>query len=450
MPEAATTPRVNITEFRTPEFWNRSVLFFANLKSLFLGNTEQTEELAQLVGEIDTYGGRLAPVLNLIYRSEHNTLFLERSPEQSLMAYFSRTLGLGIPKIELLAYDNYQSHDKASEQLAKRTLSKSDWVDGYVTDSTLLKWADATNAQTVSSAEGCRTGNNKTSLYQFLAAENLPTPDTVLADSPNAVIAGFRHLHSLGYRNAVARAAIGASGIGMIKTSLDDLSQITVPSQFFHGGPCLVQGWLEPGIKETHSVSSPSVQLFIDDHTAHLFDITDQILSSDSVHEGNYSPPLSADSDTQAELLRQASEAAIWLYRQGYRGTASVDFLVVEKSNKPAPEAYICEINARITGATYPSVLARNLQPGSAWLMRNLRLEHPINGKDLLSLIDQSNHLYRREQREGIVPLNFNCDPRGQTRKGQFLCLASDVPNCARLLDSLVSSLPFKTQIERD
>lgn len=449
MSEVTPTPRIDDSAFHSPTFWDRSVLFFANLKSLFLGNTEQTQELANLVGEIDSYGGRLASVLNLIYRGGENVLFLERMPDKALLSYFSESLELDLPRIELLPYPIYQKPENANQILSSRNLPEAKWIDGYVTDPILLDWANASQTHAISTPQGCKAGNNKTMLHQFLASQNLPTPDTFLAESADEVKEALKQLKSLGYRNAVSRAAIGASGIGMIKTCLDCISELAVPPMFFHGGPCLVQGWFEPGVFEIVNVSSPSVQIFLNDNSIFLFDITDQILSDNSIHEGNHSPPISANEPIQQELLQQAGAASRWLYEQGYRGTASVDFLVVNKSGQ-APEVFICEINARITGATYPSVVGRHLAPEGAWLMRNLRVEHPIPGHELLKLIDKSRHLFTKGQHKGIVPMNFNFDQTGLTRKGQFLCLAPTVHECTELLDSLVASLPFKTQTERD
>lgn len=448
MPEP-TDANINDCRYQSPPFWDRSVLFFANLKSLFLGNTEQTDELANLVGEIDSYGGRLASVLNLIYRGNDNVLFLERMPDEALLNYFADSLHLPPPRIEILSHQSYLSVPNSNNPIPGTNIPDVNWIDGYVTDEMLKVWAKATRTQPFSTAEGCRSGNNKTELYQHITSLGLPTPDTILAGSADEVNAALQSLRKKGYRNAVARAAIGASGIGMLKVDLKETTPTEIPLMFFHGGPCLVQGWLEPGIDEISNVSSPSVQIFVDEKTVHLFDITDQILSDSSVHEGNHSPPSSIEHSTQNELIRQAGVASAWLHSQGYRGTASVDFLVAEKSRE-IPTVYICEINARITGATYPSVVGRHLAPKSAWLMRNLRLENPIPGQELLVLIERSKHLFRAGDTKGIVPMNFNFDRAGLTRKGQFLCLAPSVRECSELLDSLVASLPFKTETERD
>ena len=143
--------------------------------------------------------------------------------------------------------------------------------------------------------------------------------------------------------------------------------------------------------------------MFLDDESVYLFDLTEQILSKDSIHEGNISPPpyLGEMPGIREELLRQAGVAGEWLHAQGYRGTASTDFLLVEKESGDAPEVYICEINARVTGATYPSVLARHVAPKGAWLLRNVRIQEPLEGDRLLDLLHWPGHLYRWKTTSG-------------------------------------------------
>ena len=52
---------------RDPGFPDRSVLFFANLLALFFGNRVEMQCLADEVGEVDSYGGRLIPILDLLF-----------------------------------------------------------------------------------------------------------------------------------------------------------------------------------------------------------------------------------------------------------------------------------------------------------------------------------------------------------------------------------------------
>ena len=58
--------------------WDRRVIFVANLLGLFFGNEKETGELMDQVGPLETYGGRLVPVLDLLFRgAEDNIVILE-------------------------------------------------------------------------------------------------------------------------------------------------------------------------------------------------------------------------------------------------------------------------------------------------------------------------------------------------------------------------------------
>ena len=209
-------------------------------------------------------------------------------------------------------------------------------------------------------------------------------------------------------------------------------------------------GWIEVGINKVIDVKSPSVQLFLDDSSVHLYDITDQILSKDSVHEGNVSPPPYLDEDLKTELLRQADLVGGWLHSQGYRGTGSIDYIVARQSDMNAPIVYTSEINARITGATYPSVLARRFIPSGAWLMENLRLESPWSGERLMQHLQTTSKLYSPGKDEGMLPINFNFDQTDQVTKLQMLFLAADVDHCLALVRKLESNATLGFKAERD
>ena len=99
-----------------------------------------------------------------------------------------------------------------------------------------------------------------------------------------------------------------------------------------------MQGWLEHGSNGVQLLGSPSVQLFLSEHEVSLYDLTEQILGAHSVHEGNVSPPPYAAEVPGAVdlLLAVAARAALWLHAQGYRGTASVDFVLLRRERRAA------------------------------------------------------------------------------------------------------------------
>ncbi len=449
---------VRVVIGQQPSYWNRNVAFIANLLGMFFGNAEETRMLEDTVGEVDSYGGRLLPILNLIFAGDGNNLLaLERAPDDYLAEFFAETAGLSLPDVAILPHRDYVriGHGEVpeNEDVAQLLADVADLpvshLDGYVTDGTLSGLADALGKRTCSTIAGSRYGNNKYLLHCFLESTGLPVPPTEIAEKPADVGGCLESLKMAGFESGVIKAPMGASGIGLIKMeSLDDCQDagFEVPDHFFTEGPCLIQGWLAPGSDGITGIRSPSVQLFLDDVSVSLYDLTEQILSGDSVHEGNESPPpyLGDLPGCRDELLRQAGMAAQWLHQQGYRGTASVDFLVAEHEGGRST-VYVCEINARVTGATYPSVLARHFMPDGCWLLRNLRFDESVSGKEILDLLSDSEDLFVPNQSEyGVFPVNFNFDSNGLINKGQFLCLAPSSLGNKRLLRMAELDLPCR------
>lgn len=444
-----------------PAFWDRQTVFIANLLGMFFENEDGSRALAREIGEADSYGGRLLPIIDLLFRRGGNLLVLEHEPDPTLSAYFTERLGLSLPAIEVLPHREYLTltgGQALRHPLFERLHAhQAPWIDGYVTDETLADLAKLLGKKTIATPAGSHRGNNKRLLFQDMQAAGLPIPATFYAGQPDDIARALAELRQLGYQSAVIKSAIGASGIGLKKIrALDRCDHLAaardLPPYFLFEGDCLVQGWIEPGVHGVRTLHSPSVQIFVCDDEAVLYDITEQILSHHSIHEGNEAPPpyLNGRPQWRAELLSKAAWAARWLQRQGYRGTASADFLVME-DDQGGVEIQICEINARVTGATYPSVLARHFLPHGCWLLRNLRFESPLSGADLIKALDASGTLFTTDtsrSSSGVLPINFNFGDEGLVHKGQFLCLAADSDGCHRLLENTCKQLPCVT--ERD
>ncbi|MCP4413544.1 MAG: hypothetical protein GY808_13380, partial [Gammaproteobacteria bacterium] len=325
---------------RLPEFWNRDVIFFANTLSIFYDNIDGLNILKQQIKGVDTYGGRLIPIINILFKGDNNLLVLERPPDQTLLRYFEEDLNLSLPDISILSHSVYDTllnqgdkliNDEINPTLTMIHQHNAAWVDGFVSDNILMSLANALNKPTISSLEGSRRGNNKFLLHNALSEKGFPVFDTLPAASPDDVSTCIDTLRKRGYSKAVVKAQIGASGIGITSLTTAPESPVSIPEHFFFEGQCMVQGWLDDTVKNINQMGSPSIQMFLDDNTLSLYDITEQILNMDCVHEGNYSPPsyFSKKDWVHEELFRQATTAGSWLHEQGYRGTASVDFLVV-------------------------------------------------------------------------------------------------------------------------
>ena len=452
------TPEIKNVAGKLPPFWDRSVLFFCNLRSIFYENDAEAAELVRQITGSQSYGGRVVSILNLLFQRGPNKILLEAAPEVNLLDYLSGDLGLSLPAFEVLEHRQYQdlAAKLADKSAARDSLIEdlrnhsAEWIDGYVTDAILVEVARRIHKRTVSSLEGSKNGNNKHLLHLHQVERKLPVFDTFMAASPAEVPSCLERLSKKGYKKAVIKAQIGASGYGMIKTAIAGFKPSDAPQYLFFEGPCMVQGWIDEDTPGVERIGSPSVQMFLNDDCVFLFDWTEQILSDESIHEGNQSPPPYAGEHPrlEEELFRQAGIAGKWLHAQGYRGTASTDFLVVRRGGRT--EAIICEINARVTGATYPSVLARNFIPGACWYMRNIQFRKALDGAQLLGLMDQAGELYRPGKEKGIIPFNFNVDEDGKVTKGQFLCVGKNHGECGGLLARAWSELPVEWGYDRD
>jgi hypothetical protein len=437
-------PRVQTVTGELPPFWDRSVLFFCNLRSIFYENDAEAAELVRRITGATSYGGRVISILNILFHRGPNKILLEAPPEPSLLDYFSGDLKLSLPTFEVLDHRRYEdlaakraARAPADPMLADLGEHPAAWIDGYVTDAALVRLAKSLKKKTVSSLAGSKNGNNKYLLHRHLADLKLPVFDTFMAARPSQVPARLER-------------QIGASGYGMVKARIAGFKPSYAPEYLFFEGPCMVQGWIDEHCRGVERIGSPSVQMFLNDDTVFLFDWTEQILSDESVHEGNQSPPPYAEEipGLKDELFRQAGVAGKWLHKQGYRGTASSDFLVVRRKAKP--EAILCEINARVTGATYPALLARHFLPGAAWYMRNIEFRSALDGSQLLEHMDRAGELFRPGAEKGIIPFNFNAGEDGKVTKGQFLCVGKDHAVCGGLLASAWSELPVEWGYDRD
>ncbi|HEY6198864.1 MAG TPA: hypothetical protein VI231_09660, partial [Candidatus Binatia bacterium] len=60
------TPGVQIVTGDLPPFWDRSVLFFCNLRSIFYENDAEAAELVRRIAGAQSYGGRVISILNTL------------------------------------------------------------------------------------------------------------------------------------------------------------------------------------------------------------------------------------------------------------------------------------------------------------------------------------------------------------------------------------------------
>lgn len=445
-------PAVSCDLDRMPPLWDRRAIFVANLNALFFGNKEQTSVLNETVRGVRTYGGRLAAVLPILFARRPNLLLAEAAPDEALTEYLRGVLGLDLPDVVVFDPADYDLRRGTARDAPPS--HPAEWMDGFVTDEALAEIAAWAGKRTITTVAGSKDGNNKLLLHEHLHASGRPVFDTLLAASPADVPRALAALAEKGYAHAVLKAQIGASGCGMFRLPTNEAGcdeTRSVPEYLFYEGPCLVQGWFDETVEGVEVVGSPSVQWFVDDDRISLYDVTEQVLSRERIHEGNVAPPpyLRDAPRLQEKLLDAAGDVARFLHARGYRGTGSVDFLVVRRDGKAVP--YVCEANARVTGATYPSLLGRRFAPGRTWLMRNVRFPKPLAGADLLARLEDARILFDpRASRDGVLPFNFNTRDDGRVEKGQFVAFGEDAEDCANRLASAAEACEAGWGFDRD
>ena len=446
-------PKILAHPGHLPPFWDKSVTFFCNLHSMFFGNQEQMARMEDHIRRLGAYGGRVVPILNLLFRQRPNLLVIEDTLDPVMLHFFEERLGLSLPELAVLpsdvyqlfhSFDDFRAMNLHRDALERIQTHPSTTLDGFVTDEILEALAAQLSKDSLCSWEASHLGNNKLRLHQLQVELGLPHFDTEVADTPAEVPACLARLRAKGYARAVVKAQVGASGLGMVVLPTDQAPPTPLPAYFFFEGACLVQGWMDGANGHGRVVSSPSVQMFLEDDAIHLYEITTQILDEHSVWEGNMAPEPGqrADPPRRDELLRQSGLVAEWLHGIGYRGTASADFVLFEQEG--AVEVIVCEINARLTGATYPTVFARHFLPEGAWRIENLRFDPPAAAKTVLDFLEQNDCLYLPGKPMGALPLSLNLNMHGNVDVGQLLCLGPDLAHCQRILERARQVLPIK------
>jgi hypothetical protein len=453
-PEAAMLPvRTHLGEM--PELWSGSAVFFADLYAIFYGEPEKTRQLEENVSGFFGYGGRLISMLGLLYGGPDNLLILQEPVEPELPRYFSERLGLKVPSIEVLDHRNYDTfyeglaaNPALVEHLARHPARL---LDGYVTDPPLEEIAARLGKELINTYAQSRDANDKILLHRFLAQRRLPMFDGgEMAVGPE-LDGCLRELAGMGYRKAVVRSSLGASGFGVQTVPLNPgATGRDLPKFLLAEGRLLVQGWIEPEVRGVTRVTSPSLQFFCGDAGHSVFDLTGQLLRNASIHEGNVSPPADLPGGPAAieAIISQGTEVVRWVAGTGYRGTGSIDFLVYDRDG--GAEVVVCEVNARVTGATYPSLLARRFRPGRAWLMRNFAFVPELTGAEVLARMDEAGMLFLKERDEGVLPINFIRDEEGRVAKAQLLFLAETPERCMDMIVTCMGLLPTRRRYERD
>ena len=441
---------------RPPSGWPTSAVFLANIDCIFYGDPEKTRHLRENVTGFSGYGTRMLPVLGLLHRGAGNVLLLAEGPDPLLRSYFGETLGLALPRIIRLGpieAETTEARLAANEELLHELgRLPARRLDAYVSDPFMEDLAARIGKPLLNSYRESLHANDKVRLFRFLRDAGLPVFDGGEVAPGEGLGRRLDRLQSMGYARAVIRSSLGASGFGMSIVDLAERPRPPVPDFVSKKGSVLVHGWIEEGRRATGRILSPSVQFFCHDRNrATIFDVTQQILRDNAVHEGNVSPPafpLAPGEEVFDELMRQARLVTAWVAGTGYQGTGSIDFLVFPATGRL--HVHVCEVNARVTGATYPSLLARRFRPDGAWLMRNFGFDGCLDTARTFAVLESRGLLYRPGAPSGALPINLIAGPGGRLTKGQVLFLDESPAACRELVERFVRAMPPRCVYDRD
>ena len=440
-----------------PALWNHAAVFLANIERIFYGDEDKTAHLRTNVTGFSSYGARMLPILGLLYEGQ-NLLLLNEKPEEAIGEYFATLPGLNLPETFVVGAEGggrSGPHPENFSSLVEHIRAHAaEILDGYVTDPELEHLAMVTGKRLTNSFESSRRANDKILLARRLEEEGLPSFDGGDVTPGPELESLLSRLKAQGYRKAIVRSALGASGFGMAIIDFHAPPQPgALPAFLYRETRVLCQGWVETGIHGIDHILSPSVQFFASGlGRVTLYDVTEQLLSQQSVHEGNIVPPpdfpLVPGNPVFDELIRQAGIVCRWVAATGYRGTGSIDFLVYDQRGRMVVK--VCEVNARVTGATYPSLLARHFQPHGAWIMRNYTFEGCAHARGFLETLSARNLLFQPGREAGILPINIITDSAGYLRKAQILFLSRHPGDCRALSDQFPRALPYGCVHDRD
>lgn len=149
---------------------------------------------------------------------------------------------------------------------------------------------------------------------------------------------------------AIVRGSSGASGSSTFvlePDGLDDLVESLAGRT--DNDAYLVQPFFDASV-------SPNVEVVATPGSEFQATATDQILSPDLVYQGSRHPSLARAVD---RMLEDSLRMARWMHAKGFGGRVGFDF--VEHDGSTEPGYFLCEINPRVNGASYPVELVARL-----------------------------------------------------------------------------------------
>jgi len=244
---------------RMPPLHRGGALYLGNLYAIFYGDGSRTRELMGRVSGFFGYGGRLLPIVDLLYPQGPNLLLLEQIPDPPLLDLLGGHLALSLPRFEVIEPEQASTFEQGlasrPDLLPQAGIQPGFWIDGFVADAELERLGHHFGLRPATTCIASRHANDKSRLRLFLESQGLPRFDGGLVHNLEDVARMGIQLRGMGYRRAALRAAIGASGFGFWPVDLEGGDPLPDPPHLFEHGPAQLEGRLAPG--STASMRSP-------------------------------------------------------------------------------------------------------------------------------------------------------------------------------------------------
>jgi hypothetical protein len=153
---------------------------------------------------------------------------------------------------------------------------------------------------------------------------------------------------------------------------------------------------------------SPNILMHITPDKISFIAITDQLLNSELVHQGNIYPSVAKTLEDMSDSSWKLSK---WLQKEGYAGLVGFDFGEYFDVSKGKFEHFLCEINPRTNAAAYPKSLMEHLNRQQA---PSIEAFLATNVKTKVRTFSELQRLYGHlffdpAVRRGLIPYNTGC-----------------------------------------
>ena len=386
--------------------------FLGNSKILYL-NDRHEEEDTHKEDRRKLYDKRIFPLLE----KDDFTIFAEKI--DSFLWDYYRSLDLAKIKPKNIFYaDSYLKYPSLTKAvLADKNLiqrlkqEKFHFLMPYIESYDMGKLAGEIGAFLFRSADFTDWINNKSNYRKVLRELKLPLIPGYQTNLEKAK-RHFKELKKRGFKKVVLKKERSVSGFSVFVTEKEEDFDQCLKDNLSEQKSFVLEGFIED------VRYSPNFQYFITENNVEFIVATDQILEKDRVsYSGNLYPSFLIKKPAVLKTINEMSEK-ICGYLQTKRcfGLAGIDYIVTKQG-----KVYSTEVNARINGSTFPSLIIEKLFGEDAnihWLFKTFHFK-PVSFENLFN---KFKYFIKKRGDFGVLPIGV--DLLESMGEGQFMIIS--------------------------